>query len=271
MASIPAAPVQQHKTQTQMTLPLQSRKRTRADTSYSNMPPPMSSPRSPCFYPAAPEYDLRTALESIPKNLLVDNLLRLNVSNPSIATWARSYHHFLAQKEQKKIIRFEHYADSLWKEMNLRHDKGGGSKQFELAGEVMGKVVDSVRTIGDEVQTISSWETKRSAMETLRKITMVILDSSGVIADEIRKDFRYDSSVNDAFLKVMGTMDTEERARMCQVDDGTGPFSERLVDTVRICNAEDWNICAGLDDVVDLLLESVDDDPDFEDEDDDES
>lgn len=271
MASVPSAPFQQQQTQQSMTLPLQSRKRVRADTTYSNMPPPMSSPS---FYPAAapaPEYDLRTALESIPKSLLIDNLLRLNVSNPSIATWARSYHHFLAQKEQRKVVKFEHYADSLWKEINIRHDKLGGSKQYEMAGDVMGKVVDSVRTIGDEVQTISSWETKKSAMETLRKLTMVILDSSGVIADEIRKDFRYDSSVNDAFLKVARTMSTEERARMCKVDDGGGPFSDRLVDTVRICNAGDWNICVGLDNIVDMLLESVEDELDYDDDDEAES
>lgn len=228
------------------------------------MPPPMSPPS---FYPVAPEHDLRTALESIPKSLLIDNLLRLNNSNPSIATWARSYHHVLAQKEQKRVVKFEHHADLLWKEINIRYEKLGESKQFELAEGVMGKVVQSVRAIGNEVQIISSWETKKSAMETLRKITMVILDSSGVIADEIRKDFRYDSSVNDAFFKVVRTMDIEERERMCKVDDGSGPFSERLVDTVRICNAEDWNICVGLDDVVDLLLESVEDDPDDDDED----
>lgn len=97
---------------------------------------------------------------------------------------------------------------------------------------------------------------------------MVLLDSSGIIADEIRKDFRYDSSVNDAFLKVVRTMDTEEKIRMCKVDDGCGPFSDRLVDTVRICNAEDWNICEGLDDIVDLLLESVEDDGDYDDDED---
>lgn len=166
------------------------------------------------------------------------------------------------------MIRFEHHADSLWKEINIRHDKLGGSKQYEMAGDVMRKVVDSLRTIGKEVQPISSWETKRSAMETLRKITMVLLDSSGIIADEIRKDFRYDSSVNDAFLKVVRTMDTEEKIRMCKVDDGGGPFSDRLVDTVRICNAEDWNICEGLDDIVDLLLESIEDDGDYDDDED---
>ncbi|QDS76061.1 hypothetical protein FKW77_005717 [Venturia effusa] len=230
------------------------------------MPPPMSPPD---FYPAGPEYDLRAALESIPKSLLIDNLLRLNVSNPSIATWARSYHHFLAQREQRKFISFEHHADSLWKEINIRHDKLGGSKQYELAGDVMQDIKDSLETIGNQVQPFSSWETKRSAMETLRKITGVILDSSGVIADEIRKDFRYDGSVNDAFLKVVRTMSHEERARMCKMDDGTGPFSDRLVETVRMCNAEDWGICGGLDTVVDLLLESVEDDVDCDDDDED--
>lgn len=166
------------------------------------------------------------------------------------------------------MVKFEHHADSLWKEINIRHDKLGGSKQYGLAGDVIQDVKDSLETIGNEVRPISSWETKRSAMETLRKITRVILDSSGVIADEIKKDFRYDSSVNKAFLKVVRTMSTEERARMCKVDDGTGPFSDRLVDTVRICNAEDWGICEGLDDVVDLLLESIEDDVDYDDDDD---
>ena len=123
---------------------------------------------------------------------------------------------------------------------------------------------DSLETISNEVLTTSPWEMKKSAMETLRKITKVILDSKGVVADEIRKDFRYDSSVKDAFLQVAHTMGLEERAKMCEVDDGTGPFSDRLVDVVASCNY--WEICKGLDDVVDLLLESVEDDADYDDD-----
>jgi hypothetical protein len=229
----------------------------RADTYSSNMPPPT-------FFPQVPEYNLRTALESIPKNELIDSLLQLNTINPSIATWARSYHHFLAQREQRKIVKFDRHSDELWKEITIRHDRLGGSKEYEKAEKVLRDLKDSLETISTEVHTTSSWETKKSAMETLRKITKVILDSQGVIADEIRKVFQYDCSINNAFLKVVRSMSAEERAKMCDVDDGTGPFSDRLVDIVRSCN--NFEICKDLDDVVDLLLESIEDDAEYDDD-----
>lgn len=89
-------------------------------------------------------------------------------------------------------------------------------------------------------------------METLRKIARTICLSEGCIGSEIRKSFQFLDTLTGAMIHVLGCMSTDERADMCNVNDGRGPFSEKMEEV-----AKEWDgccLCKGMSDVLDMLI-----------------
>jgi hypothetical protein len=102
------------------------------------------------------------------------------------------------------------------------------SQQYDMSFDVFCTVETSIKSIAKQVKQDSSWGTKKSAMETLRKITKTICLSTDCIGSEVRKSFQHNDALASAMLHVLGCMSVEEQTKMCQVNDGRGPFSDKM-------------------------------------------
>ena len=128
--------------------------------------------------PPIPEYPLDTAIESISHADLKAYVLEMAKKNQDIQdplkAWLRTRHHEMILREQKKTINFDHYSKSVWKELNIRHARKSGSHQYEAAGDAYNCALEAISDIEGKVKPHSSFQTKKSAMETLRKIGKTI-------------------------------------------------------------------------------------------------
>lgn len=146
------------------------------------------------------------------------------------------------------------------------------SQQYEASFEVAFTVERKIRSIASQVKEDSSWGTKKSAIETLRKIAKTICLSGDCIGSEVRKQFQHNDALTESMLHVVNCMSIDERVEMCNVDDGRGPFSGKMEEV-----AKKWKshcLCGDMDDVLDMLIGpelEEDDDKDQDDEDEEEN
>lgn len=72
--------------------------------------------------------------------------------------------------ERARVYDFDHYSKSAWYAINKKHDRKSGSKQYEAGYEVASDIEHMFKTMARQTHAHSPLATKRSALETMRKI-----------------------------------------------------------------------------------------------------
>ena len=116
--------------------------------------------------------------------------------------------------QNAKVINFDHYNQEVLDE--LASGAGlKGSKQYELSGKVYRAIADIIATIRNQCPSHSSFETKKSALETLRTIgENICYENDDTLGSEVIKSFQYDSCLDDAMLEIVSGMTEHEKERM---------------------------------------------------------
>lgn len=86
------------------------------------------------------------------------------------------------QAEKMKVIDFSHYSSTAWYALNKKCASSKGSYEYDRAGDACDDVKGCIEAIASQGRGSASYETKKSALETLRKIGKSIVSSNGVIA-----------------------------------------------------------------------------------------
>lgn len=107
---------------------------------------------------------------------------------------------------------FDHLSKEVWRAVNSKELLQMSKKrQSARAEEVLEEVRESIDKILHKAKPDSPLQTKRSAIETLRKIMKTIIMSDGVVADKLRKEQRRDTRVVQCLSEVLTSMTPEER------------------------------------------------------------
>lgn len=75
----------------------------------------------------------------------------------------------MLRRESTKIINFDHYSKSVWHKL-LQGGGLTGSRQYDLGGDVSASIAGTIVKILEPTPAHASFETKKSALETLRKL-----------------------------------------------------------------------------------------------------
>ncbi|KAF1834959.1 hypothetical protein BDW02DRAFT_620552 [Decorospora gaudefroyi] len=152
------------------------------------------------------------------------------------------------QREQSKVINFDHHSQTVWDMINERYDGISGSKQCDMSYDVQNQICDIIQSIADQAGVRHmSFATKSSGLETLRKIADTICAGSGdTLGSEVRKQFSHDSTLEDAMLDIVNAMSDEERETM------RSKFWLKLSQLKGV--ADGYCVFEGLDDVMAALL-----------------
>jgi len=156
--------------------------------------------------------------------------------NPSLSKHVSAAHQTrLAAERAKPAINFDSYSRECFHALNTKYKRMGGSKQFDMVPDVC-EVLESAReAILEKASKDTKWETRRNAMEVLRRISKsVMLCDEGVIRHEIMKDGIELGYFAEAMVGIARDMTVAERERY--KDEG---FYEKLVDLQTEC---DWEL-----------------------------
>ncbi|KAK5659484.1 hypothetical protein OQA88_685 [Cercophora sp. LCS_1] len=129
------------------------------------------------------------------------------------------------------VLDFDHYSKSAWRTLNTSHyTRLSSSKQYDASFDAFEEILECITSIQRQTMgnTKSSYGTKLSALETLRKIAKTVLLGDDTLGHEVRKQFQWESALADAMLEITTSMTPEERLRAGANDDGKGALVDKL-------------------------------------------
>jgi hypothetical protein len=185
---------------------------------------------------------LDPVINALPAELVREMLSTAALMHEDIAELIVSQHNKIVVAARAKVIDFDHYSKSTWKAINITYSRLSGSKQYEFSGEAASSVSNCIKAIGKEAKDHASFGTKKSALETLRKIGKSIALGDDTIGHEIKKQFQWENCLEETMLRIAKGMTAEERAKMF-----TKEFKEKLEELEDL--AEDHCIFEKLKDV----------------------
>ena len=146
-----------------------------------------------------------------------------------------------------KVIDFDHYSKTAWRAINTQYKSMKGSHQYRASFGVQEDVVGCITNIRRKCPAEASYGTKKSALETLRKIGKTVCMSGGdVIGLEVQKGFQIDTTLEDTMYGIVQKMTQGERDMIMK-----GDFGVKLEELAEL--SKNYCVFEKLDEVLALL------------------
>lgn len=167
---------------------------------------------------------LSNLLEILDARIIKQLLLNAAVSNPSVAESVIDAVEAKRRAESARTIDFDHFSRSAWYSINKEHSRKSGVAQFEVGHEVAQDIEEMFKTMSDTTPEHASYGTKRSAVETMRKIMKsVALSSGSELAKVVRNSV---TGLDDTLVEVLGRFTADELERLSL--DFKGEWRDKL-------------------------------------------
>ena len=193
-------------------------------------------------------------VESLDPASIADLLVTAAQTHPDIASLVKR----ISAAERAEVRNFDHLSGSAWRSLNV-HVKD--SQAYGMARGAADSVQGCLNTIQKGCRKTTSFRTKESALETLRKIGKSICLSNGVIGREIRNDYELAGELVITMLVIAESLTQEEKERM-------RPWYIKLVELQEI--GHEYSLFEDLDEVRSLWEEEEEEEEEEDEEDDDE-
>jgi hypothetical protein len=200
--------------------------------------------------PAGPNsiIEITALIDRLPEPAVRNLLINAALRHADIASTVQDLHNRAIVALRNRAIDFDHYSKSAWKALNVTYARLSGSNQYEIAGEAMSQITDCIEAINKATPEHASFGTKKSALETLRKIgKSIALGNADVLGHEVQKQFQWDHSLETTMLRIAESMSVEERNKFM-----TAEFEDKLLELERL--GDDHCIFESLKDVRLALL-----------------
>ncbi|KAH6720577.1 hypothetical protein BKA61DRAFT_237251 [Leptodontidium sp. MPI-SDFR-AT-0119] len=209
------------------------------------------------------EPSLWNQILSLPHTTTQSLLYQICSANPSLSSFVASAHDArVAAEAARPPVNFDHYSRDCWYTMNKKYKRLSCGAQFEMMGDICQVLDESRDAIVEAAGAGVRWETRRNALEVLRKICKsIMLCDEPQIRHELMKDGYMLGQFADSMQELARGMTKEERGRYKQ--EG---LYEKLLELQTEC---DPILMEGLPAVY-RIFDGVEDDDEEEEEEEDE-
>jgi len=151
------------------TTSMPSTKRQRPNTNADSAAAPFS--RIPNAPPTNHQYrvKLQSILDTFNEQTLRETLFTTALKHENVFSLLTNCYTDTICRQSTRIINFDHNSDSVWHEL-LQGRGLTGSRQYDLGGDVVASIAGTTTKILERTPAHASFETKKSALETLRKM-----------------------------------------------------------------------------------------------------
>ncbi|PBP26798.1 hypothetical protein BUE80_DR002268 [Diplocarpon rosae] len=203
---------------------------------------------------------------SLPHTTTQSLLYQICNANPALSSFVQSAHNArLAEEAARPPVNFDQYSRDCWYTMNKKYKRLSCRKQFEMMGDVCQVLDESRDAIVGAAGPDVRWETRRNALEVLRKICKSIaLCDEPQIRHELTKDGYMLGQFADSMQELARGMNEEERERY----KAEGLY-EKLVDLSNDCGPDDMEGLPAVYRIFDQVEDEEEDYDNTEDEDED--
>lgn len=165
--------------------------------------------------------EIREKVKLLSQNQLTDIIVQAAQAHADVNGMIESLIQAMHEKEKNRVIDFDHYSKSVWKEINITYRSWSGSKQYDIAYRVLEDVNYDIKDIAKQCSRLANPKTRYNGLSVLRKIGKTIVLSSDTLAHEIRKNCQWDHTLENSMIQIVSAMKPEERKAIR--DDQSSP------------------------------------------------
>ncbi|KAI0122877.1 hypothetical protein BJ170DRAFT_115979 [Xylariales sp. AK1849] len=187
------------------------------DVPRGDMPRQAPSPSTPAGTPSFADM-----VDALDEQTVRKTLVRLASMAPSAQSAIKQAYalHQRERLEPPKAIDFDHYSKQAWHALNTSDYEDFGSAGTDHA---WAQVVRCVKGIGQQTRSDSSFKTKQSALETLRKIMKsILLSGDSTLGHEVLMKLKTDQRIVTTMRTILASMDERARIRVGRSADDKG-------------------------------------------------
>jgi hypothetical protein len=142
-------------------------------------------------------------------------------AHPDVMSMLTNAVQAIRERERNRVISFDHYSKSIWREINVAYKSMRGGAQYDKSFEVANDTLETIETIKERCGPNVSPGTRLNGLSVLRKIGKKIAVSCGdVIAHEVQKQFQGNPALENAMYHILESMQEPE---VQSIKDGTDP------------------------------------------------
>jgi len=194
---------------------------------------------------------LSSTIRSLDCKALETLLLDAACTHPAVAQSITS--HVAAERaaEASKVHDFDHYSKSAWYSLNKEYARMRCSRQFEVGHDVASSIERMFDTMVKQSPAHASYGTKRSAVETMRKICQsIVLADPSELAKVVRNNVY---GLGAHMATVLKGFTAQELDRLVTEDGGSWPG--KLDEAVKL--AESYAIMDDLNEALVIIIAAV--------------
>ncbi|CAF9914476.1 hypothetical protein IMSHALPRED_001920 [Imshaugia aleurites] len=156
--------------------------------------------------------DVRKIIATLDESTIRDLLLSAAINSSQVAAQIVARRNDIVNSKKTTIIDFDHFSKSVC------HERGGsrGSKQYDLGLEASVTIEDIIAQIKEQTPSHSSFDTKKSALVTLRKIAKtIVLSNNDTMGHEVINQLHQDGEHMDTAMHyIVDGMSEDEKDKM---------------------------------------------------------
>ncbi|KOS42096.1 hypothetical protein ACN38_g7007 [Penicillium nordicum] len=201
---------------------------------------------------APPAEEISQQIQHLSRQSVTDILTQAAQTHPDVMSMVDDAIRIIREKEQNRIISFDHYSSSVWKSINITYRSMRGAKQYDVSFEVAQEVVDAIKSITKQCGPFTNPQTRFNGLSVLRKIGKTIaLSSNDTLGHEVRKQFQWGASLVEGMLEILDSMTAEEILEIREDEASPESLWPKLQELEELAN--DYCIHPGLEAVLNRL------------------
>ncbi|KAJ5208430.1 hypothetical protein N7449_002809 [Penicillium cf. viridicatum] len=138
---------------------------------------------------APPGEEISQKIQHLNRQTITDILTQAAQIHPDVMSMVDDAIRIIREKEQNRIINFDHYSSSVWKSINIKYRSMRGGAQYDVSLEVAQDVVDTIKSITKQCGPFTNPQTRFNGLSVLRKIGKTIaLSSNDTVGHEVEDE-----------------------------------------------------------------------------------
>ncbi|CAG8144050.1 unnamed protein product [Penicillium salamii] len=174
-------------------------------------------------------------------------LIQAAQTHPDVMAMLDDSFRAMVERERARVITFDYYSSSIWREINVSYKSMRGSQQYEQAFDVASETSSTIQSIARQCGRNANPQTRYNGLSVLRKIGKTICLSQGnTIAHEVQKHFQSDDALVKGMISIINSMGDDELESIANQED-TEKLYPKLVELDQL--SEDRCLFEGIQDV----------------------
>ncbi|CAG8028003.1 unnamed protein product [Penicillium salamii] len=174
-------------------------------------------------------------------------LIQAAQAHPDVMAMLDDSFRAMVERERARVITFDYYSSSIWREINVSYKSMRGSQQYEQAFDVASETSSTIQSIARQCGRNANPQTRYNGLSVLRKIGKTICLSGGnTIAHEVQKHFQSDDALVKGMISIINSMGDDELKSIANQED-TEKLYPKLVELDQL--SEDRCLFEGIQDV----------------------